>query len=35
MSCLADEQKKIATAYIAQLDAGIVFPQPIVTQVVP
>jgi peptide-methionine (S)-S-oxide reductase len=30
-----DEQKKIATAYIAQLDAAKVFPQPIVTQVVP
>jgi peptide-methionine (S)-S-oxide reductase len=29
-----DEQKKIATAYIAQLDAAKVFPQPIVTQVV-
>jgi peptide-methionine (S)-S-oxide reductase len=30
-----DEQKKIATAYIAQLDAAKVFPQPILTQVVP
>lgn len=30
-----DEQKKIATAYIAQMDAAHVFPKPIVTQVVP
>jgi peptide-methionine (S)-S-oxide reductase len=30
-----DEQKRIATAYIAQLDAVHVFPKPIVTQVVP
>jgi len=30
-----DEQKKIAEAYIAQLDRGKVFPQRIVTQVVP
>ena len=30
-----DEQKKIADAYIAQLDQAKVFPQPIVTQVVP
>ncbi|HTW48613.1 MAG TPA: peptide-methionine (S)-S-oxide reductase MsrA [Acidobacteriaceae bacterium] len=30
-----DEQKKIATAYIAQLDAAHVFAKPIVTQVVP
>ncbi|HTA84928.1 MAG TPA: peptide-methionine (S)-S-oxide reductase MsrA [Silvibacterium sp.] len=30
-----DEQKRIATAYIAQLDAAHVFPKPIVTQVVP
>jgi peptide-methionine (S)-S-oxide reductase len=30
-----DEQKKIATDYIAQLDAAKVFPQPIVTQVNP
>jgi peptide-methionine (S)-S-oxide reductase len=30
-----DEQKKIATAYIAQLDAAKVFPQPILTQAVP
>lgn len=29
------EQKKIAKAYIAQLDAAHVFPKPIVTQVVP
>jgi peptide-methionine (S)-S-oxide reductase len=28
-----DEQKKISTAYIAQLDAAHVFPKPIVTQV--
>jgi len=30
-----DEQRKIATAYIAQLDAARAFPHPIVTQVVP
>ena len=30
-----DEQKQIATDYIAQLDAAHVFPKPIVTQVVP
>ena len=30
-----DTQKRIATAYIAQLDAAKVFPKPIVTQVVP
>ncbi|MGC2162860.1 MAG: peptide-methionine (S)-S-oxide reductase MsrA, partial [Silvibacterium sp.] len=30
-----DEQKRIADAYIAQLDAAHVFPKPIVTQVVP
>jgi peptide-methionine (S)-S-oxide reductase len=30
-----DEQKKIAEAYIQQLDAAKVFPRPIVTQVVP
>lgn len=30
-----DEQKHIATAYIAQLDAAHAFPKPIVTQVVP
>jgi len=30
-----DEQKKIAQAYIAQLDKAKVFPRPIVTQVVP
>jgi peptide-methionine (S)-S-oxide reductase len=30
-----DEQKKIAEAYIAQLDKAKVFPTPIVTQVVP
>lgn len=30
-----DEQKRIAQAYIAQLDAGKVFPRPIVTQVTP
>ncbi len=30
-----DEQKRIAEAYIAQLDKGRVFPRPIVTQVVP
>lgn len=30
-----DEQKKIATAYIAQMEAAHVFPKPIVTQVVP
>jgi len=31
----SDEQKKIAEAYIAQLDKAKVFPKPIVTQVVP
>jgi peptide-methionine (S)-S-oxide reductase len=31
----SDEQKKIADAYIAQLDKAEVFPRPIVTQVVP
>jgi peptide-methionine (S)-S-oxide reductase len=30
-----EEQRKIGTAYIAQLDAAKVFPKPIVTQVVP
>jgi len=30
-----DEQKRLAEAYIAQLDAAHVFPKPIVTQVVP
>ena len=30
-----DDQKRIATAYIAQLDAAKVFPQPIVTEVTP
>src|SRR6185437_4369179 len=30
-----DEQKKIATAYIAQLEAAHIFSKPIVTQVVP
>ena len=30
-----DEQKRIATTYIAQLDAAKVFPRPIVTQVTP
>jgi peptide-methionine (S)-S-oxide reductase len=30
-----DEQRKIAEAYIAQLEAAKIFPQPIVTQVVP
>jgi peptide-methionine (S)-S-oxide reductase len=30
-----DAQKRIATAYIAQLDAAKVFPKPIVTQVTP
>ncbi len=30
-----DEQRKIATAYITQLDGAKVFPKPIVTQVVP
>lgn len=30
-----EEQKKIANAYIAQLDQARVFPEPIVTQVVP
>jgi peptide-methionine (S)-S-oxide reductase len=30
-----DQQKKIADAYIAQLDQGKVFPKPIVSQVVP
>jgi peptide-methionine (S)-S-oxide reductase len=32
---LNDDQKRIATAYIAQLDAAKVFPKPIVTQVTP
>jgi peptide-methionine (S)-S-oxide reductase len=32
---LNDEQKRIATAYIAQLDAEKVFPKPIVTEVTP
>ena len=31
----SDEQKRIAEAYIAQLDKADVFPRPIVTQVVP
>jgi len=31
----SEEQRKISTAYIAQLDAAKVFPKPIVTQVVP
>src|SRR4030088_2543798 len=31
----SDEQKRIAEAYIAQLEKGKVFPRPIVTQVVP
>jgi peptide-methionine (S)-S-oxide reductase len=31
----SDEQRKIGTAYIAQLDAAKVFPKPIVTQVTP
>jgi peptide-methionine (S)-S-oxide reductase len=31
----SDEQKRIAQAYIAQLDGAKVFPKPIVTQVVP
>jgi peptide-methionine (S)-S-oxide reductase len=31
----SDEQKRIATAYIAQLDSAKVFKKPIVTQVVP
>ncbi len=30
-----DEQKRVASAYIAQLEAAKVFPRPIVTQVVP
>lgn len=30
-----EEQRRISTAYIAQLDAAKVFPKPIVTQVVP
>jgi peptide-methionine (S)-S-oxide reductase len=30
-----DEQKRIATAYIAQLNAAKVFPKPIVTEVTP
>jgi peptide-methionine (S)-S-oxide reductase len=30
-----DEQKRIAEAYVAQLDKGKVFPRPIVTQLVP
>lgn len=30
-----NDQKRIATAYIAQLDAAHIFPKPIVTQVVP
>ena len=35
ISYTSDEQKKIAEAYIAQLDKAKVFPQKIVTQVVP
>jgi peptide-methionine (S)-S-oxide reductase len=31
----SDEQRKIGTAYIAQLDAAKVFPKPIVTEVTP
>jgi peptide-methionine (S)-S-oxide reductase len=31
----SDDQRKLAQAYIAQLDAAHVFPKPIVTQVVP
>ena len=31
----SEEQRKLSQAYIAQLDAGKVFPKPIVTQVVP
>jgi peptide-methionine (S)-S-oxide reductase len=31
----SEEQRKISTAYIAQLEAARVFPKPIVTQVVP
>jgi len=31
----SEEQKRLATAYIAQLDAAKVFPGPIVTQVIP
>jgi peptide-methionine (S)-S-oxide reductase len=31
----SDEQKRIAEAYIAQLDQAKIFPHPIVTQVVP
>jgi len=31
----SEEQRRIGTAYIAQLDAAKVFPKPIVTQVVP
>jgi len=31
----SDEQRRISSAYIAQLDAAKVFPKPIVTQVVP
>src|ERR1700761_3189181 len=30
-----DEQKRLATAYIQQLDAAHIFPHPVVTQVVP
>ena len=30
-----DEQKRVATAYIAQLDAAKIFPKPIVTEVTP
>jgi peptide-methionine (S)-S-oxide reductase len=30
-----DDQKRVATAYIAQLDAAKIFPKPIVTQVTP
>jgi peptide-methionine (S)-S-oxide reductase len=30
-----DDQKRVATAYIAQLDAAKVFPKPIVTEVIP
>jgi peptide-methionine (S)-S-oxide reductase len=31
----SDEQKRVATAYIAQLDAAKIFPKPIVTEVTP
>jgi peptide-methionine (S)-S-oxide reductase len=33
--CTSEEQRRVATAYIAQLDAAKIFPKPIVTEVTP